>query len=147
MKMFEDPMDMFEEMDEMLARLFTRMDREFMNGTGVSGYRVVFEHGGDAPGMAEAEPPRPRDDTEPVTEVHQIGDEVKVIAELPGVTEESLRLAVQGSRLVIDAGDAAHHYHTSAALPPVDVSSLHASIKNGVLEATFKCLPGAPADT
>jgi len=34
MKMFEDPMDVFEEMDEMFARLFTRMDREFMNGTG-----------------------------------------------------------------------------------------------------------------
>jgi HSP20 family protein len=141
-----DPMDMFEEMDEIFARLFTRMDREFMNGTGESGYRIVFEHGGDAPGIAEAESPRPRDDTEPVTEVHQIGDEVKVIAELPGVTEESLRLSVQGSRLVIDAGNAVHHYHASAALPPVDASSLHASIRNGVLEATFKSLPGAPVD-
>ena len=27
------PMDMFEEMDEMFARLFSRMDREFMDGT------------------------------------------------------------------------------------------------------------------
>ena len=144
--MFEDPMDMFEEMDEMFARLFTRMDREFMNGAGESGYRVVIEHGDDAPGMAEAEVPRPRDDTEPVTEVHRIGDEVKVIAELPGVTEESLRLKVQGNQLLIDAGDAGHHYRTSAVLPPVDVSSLHTSIRNGVLEATFKCLPGAPAD-
>jgi len=139
--MFEDPMDMFEEMDEMFARLFTRMDREFMNGTGASGYRVVIERGRDAPDMAETDAPRPRDDSEPVTEVHRIGDEVKVIAGLPGVTGESLRLDLQGDQLVIDAGDTGHHYHTAAVLPPVDASSMHASIKNGVLEVTFKRLP------
>jgi HSP20 family protein len=145
--MFEDPMDIFEEMDEMCARLFTRMDREFMNGgTGFSGYQVVVGHGGDDPDSADMEVPRPRNDCEPVTEVHRIGNEVKVIAELPGVTDESLRLDVQGSQLVIDAGNADHHYHASAALPPVDASSLHYSIKNGVLEVTFRSLPGTPAE-
>ena len=144
--MQENPTDIFDEMDEMFARLFTRMDREFMNGTGEYGYRVVFEHGGDAPGIAETEAPRPRDDTGPVTEIHQIGDEVKVIAELPGVTEEFLRLDIRGDQLIIDAGDAGYHYHTSAALPPVDASSLHASIKNGVLEVTFRSLTAASAE-
>ena len=45
---------------------------------------------------------------EPVAEVHRIGNEVKVIAELPGITEEALRLDVKGNTLVIDAGDADH---------------------------------------
>jgi len=49
--------------------------------------------------------------------------------------------------VLIDAGDADHHYHTSATLPPVDASSLHSSIKNGVLEVTFRCLPGTAAET
>jgi HSP20 family protein len=147
MKMIEDPMDMFGEMDEMFARLFSRMDREFMAGSpGISGYRVVFESGGYPGEMPEIEAPRSRDSSEPVTEVHRIGDEVKVIAELPGVTDDSLRLDVQGDQLVIDAGDADHHYHTSATLPPVDAASLHSSIKNGVLEVTFRSLPGTAAE-
>jgi HSP20 family molecular chaperone IbpA len=148
MKMFEDPKDMFEEMDEMFARLFSRMDQEFMDGSpGFSGYRIMYRGEGEPNVMPEIEAPRPRDSTEPVTEVHRIGDEVKVIAELPGVTDESLRLDVQGDQLVIDAGDADHHYHTSATLPPVDVSSQHASVKNGVLEVTFRSLPGNVAET
>jgi HSP20 family protein len=146
--MFEDPTDIFSEMDERFARLFNRMDRGFMDGSpGVSGYRIVFERGGDPVGMPEIRTPRPRDGSEPVTEVHLIGDEVKVIADLPGVTDDSLRLNVQGDQIVIDAGDADHHYHTSATLPPVDASSLHSSIKNGVLEVTFRCLPGTAAET
>jgi HSP20 family molecular chaperone IbpA len=145
--MTEDPMDMFEQMDEMFARLFSRMDREFMNGSpGMSGYRVVFERGGEPAGIPATEAPRSRDGSEPVTEVHRIGDEVMVIAELPGVTGESLRLDVQGDQLVIDAGDADHHYHTTATLPPVDAASLQSSIKNGVLEVTFMSLPGTAGE-
>lgn len=145
--MFEDPMDIFGEMDEMVARLFTRMDREFMHGTGVYRYRADTLPGEDAPAVAEADVPLSRDDREPVTEVHCIGNEVKVIAELPGITDAALQLDVRAGRLVIDAGDAGHHYHTSAALPPVDEPSLLATIKNGVLEVTFRRLPGGPGET
>jgi HSP20 family protein len=145
--MFEDPMDMFGDMDEVFSRLFSRMDREFMDGTpGFSGYRIVVRNTGGPGTVPEIEAPRSRDSTEPVTEVHRTGDEVRVIAELPGVADESLRLNVQGDQLIIDAGDAGHHYHTSATLPPVDAATLHSTIKNGVLEVTFRCLPGTPAE-
>lgn len=146
--MFEDPLDMFDEMDEMFARMFSRMDREFMNGSpGISGYRVVFGPEGVCAVQPDVEAPRPRDSTEPVTEVHRVGDEVLVIAELPGVTDDSLRLDLQDDRIVIDAGDADHHYHTSATLPQVDAASMHSSIKNGVLEVSFRCQPGTPAES
>jgi HSP20 family protein len=78
---------------------------------------------------------------EPVAEVHPVGNEVKVIVDLPGITEEVLRLHVKGTTLVIDAVNADHHYRTSAALPPVDVGSLLKTLKNGVLEVTFTSLP------
>ena len=71
--------------------------------------------------MADDDAPVSRVTGEPVAEVHRIGNEVKVITELPGITEEALRLDVKGNTLVIDAGDADHHYRTSAALPPVDI--------------------------
>jgi HSP20 family protein len=136
-------MDMFDEMDEMFARLFTRMNRELASGNPqVYGYQIVFR-GGDDGGSAvtEVHPSPSRVSSEPVAEIHQIGDEIKVISELPGATDESIRLEVKGSTLVIDAGDAEHHYRTTAELPPVDAASMQRSFRNGVLEVTFRNLP------
>ncbi len=140
-----NPMDLFDEMDEMFARLFFRMDREFMNDMLPGhGYHITLRDNGEGPKITE----KPDDAIslsrvhgEPVAEVHRIGNEVKVIADLPGITEESLRLDVKGNTLVIDAGDADRHYHTSVALPPVDSLSMQKTLKNGVLEVTFTGFP------
>jgi hypothetical protein len=100
-------MDMFGQMDGMFARLFSRMDREFTAGAPhLCGYQIVFRNGGEPPAMEEVPVPEPRATREPVAEVHRIGDETKVITELPGATDDTIRLGVKGSRLVIDAGDA-----------------------------------------
>ena len=140
-----NPTDIFDEMDEMFARLFLRMDREFMDGSSPGyGYRIMVRDSGEGPEMREMADdavPSSRVTGEPVAEVHHIGNEVKVIADLPGITEEALRLDVKGNTLVIDAGDADHCYHTSAALPPVDAGSMQKTLKNGVLEVTFTSLP------
>jgi HSP20 family protein len=136
-----NPSDLFDEMDEMFLRIFSRMDRKFMDGAaGGSRYRFMVWDAGESPELPETVPdaaPVSCVRGEPVAEVHRIGNEVKVIADLPGITEEALRLDVKGNTLVIDAGDAEHSYRTSAALPPVDASSLQKTLKNGVLEVTF----------
>jgi HSP20 family protein len=143
--MHGNPMDMFDEIDEIFDRLVSRMDREFMSGSPQQyGYRIVIHDDGNDTVVQEipgSDTPESRVTGEPVAEVHRIGNEVKVIAGLPGVTEEALRLDVKGNVLVIDAGDADHFYHTSAALPPVDVASMQKTLKNGVLEVTFLSLP------
>jgi HSP20 family molecular chaperone IbpA len=64
--------------------------------------------------------PVSRADGEPVAEIHPIGNEVNVITELPGITGDACGLDVKGNVLVIGAGDADHHYRSSAVLPPVD---------------------------
>jgi len=146
--MHGNPLDMFDEMDEMFDRLFSRMNREFMSSSSQQyGYRIVLRDDGVGPGVQEipgSDTPASRMTGEPVAEVHRIGNEVKVIAELPGITEEALRLDVRGNTLVIDAGDADHYYRTSAALPPVDVASMQKTLKNGVLEVTFMSLSPQP---
>jgi len=143
--MHRDPMDIFSEMDDIFARLFTRIDREFMSDVlPGNGYHIIIRDDGEWAVMLEE-----RDDSlsfpgsasEPMAEVHRIGNEVKVIAALPGITEEALRLDVKGSTLIIDAGDADHAYRTSAVLPPVDTGSMQVTLKNGVLEVSFACLP------
>lgn len=143
--MHRNPMDMFEEMDEMFSRLFSQINREFMDGsTQMNGYRITVRDDGEGPevhDMPGSNAPIPRITGETIAEVHRIGYEVKVIADLPGITEEALRLDVKGNTLVIDAGDADHHYQTSAVLPPVDTASMQNTLKNGVLEVTFTSLP------
>jgi HSP20 family protein len=142
MTITEDSMDMFEQMDDMFARLFSRMDREFSAGTPqFYGYRIVFHNGGTPDRKAELPATLPRAIREPVPEVHQIGNETKVITELPGTTDGMIRLEIKGSTLAIDAGDADHHYHTTADLPFVDAGSMQRSFKNGVLEVSFRNLP------
>jgi len=142
------PRDIVDEMDEMFLRIFSRMDREFMDGAaGGSRYRFMVKETGESPELAEMVPeaaPVSRVHGEPVAEVHRIGNEVKVIADLPGITEDALRLDVKGNTLVIDTGDAEHSYRTSAALPPVDASSMQKTLKNGVLEVTFTGLQNPP---
>jgi HSP20 family protein len=139
--MNDEMQDMFRQMDAMMERLFAGMEAGFPRDIrpGISGYHIVISGGpcGEDCGCTES---HPRDTREPVTEVHRIGSEVKVIAELPGATEETVRLALQGDSLTIDAGDADRHYHTHATLPPVDPATLMKSIKNGVLEVTFTAL-------
>jgi len=143
--MHRDPMDMFNEMDEMFARLFSRINREFMTGVPPgNGYHIIIRNDGEGPAMLEGTDDSlsfPGSASEPVAEVHRIGNEVKVIAALPGITEEALRLDVKGSTLIIDAGDADHAYRASADLPPVDTGSMQMTLKNSVLEVTFTSLP------
>jgi HSP20 family molecular chaperone IbpA len=142
--MMNDPMDMFDEMDELFARLFSGMDRKSMAGPlQGNGYHVIIRDGdvGEEPEVMV--PARPAN-FEPTADVQRIGDEVKVVVDLPGITADSLRLGVRNGKLVIDAGDADNHYHASAVLPPVDTASMQHSIKNGVLEVTFRSLPEKP---
>jgi HSP20 family protein len=139
--MIHEPRDIFDEMDEMLAHLFSGMGRRTGSGEEYrDGFHIVIR-GNDGDAEAEATVPRGQTAFEPTADVQQIGNEVKVVADLPGITPESLRLAVRNGRLVIDAGDADYHYHTTAALPPVDVASMQYTLKNGVLDVTFSVLP------
>ena len=122
--MYEDSRDMFREMDEIFTRLFTRMNQNIPQGEPqVYGYRIVVHNGRDIEEIPETPAIPQRAGSEPVTEVHCIGDEVKVITELPGTTNDLINLDVQGSRLIIDANGPQKHYHTTADLPPVDVAS------------------------
>lgn len=135
-------MDMFDQMDEMFARLFSQMSRDMStSGSKMYGYHIVIDNGNGQEDVTEFQPALPRSTGEPVAEIHHIGDETMVIAELPGITEESVRLDMKGTTLVIDAGDADNHYHTTAEVPGVDPATMKKSLKNGVLEVTFSNLP------
>lgn len=136
------PGNVFREMDEMIDRLFSDMEREFVSARTRYGYRIAIRGGEEDPQIPDTDSAifPSCTDQEPVAEVHSTENEVRVIANLPGITEEELRLGVKDNLLVIDAGDADHHCHTTAELPPVDPASMQKTLKNGVLEVTFAAL-------
>ena len=145
--MYEDPQDMFRDMDELFAHLYARMTRDFgMGGPQAFGYHMIIPLDGESSPIPCSPHEQLRAGFEPAVEVHRIDDEVKVITELPGITRESLHLMIKEDELFIDADAGTRQYHATATLPPVDPDSMQVSFRNGVLEVTFVTLSGTPKD-
>jgi HSP20 family molecular chaperone IbpA len=140
--MYEDSQDMFRKMDELFTHLYTRMTRDFAAGEPqVFGYHMIIQQDGETSAIPNLPCDHLRANSEPVVEIHRIGDEVKVITELPGTTLDAVHLILLGSMLTIDADGGPLQYHARADLPPVNPGSMQTSLKNGVLEITFQILP------
>lgn len=67
------------------------------------------------------------------------GEEVVVVAELPGVKKEDIDLHASEDELIISVDTPQRKYHKELPLPEeVDPKPVKASHKNGVLEVRFK---------
>lgn len=138
--MSEDMHDMFRQMDAMIASMIAQMNSGMADGMQqpVSGYRIIIQTSGGIPERLSGEegnryPQQPPQDAE----VHRIGSEVKVVAELPGADSATIRLDVSDGVLTIEAEGRGQSFRKTAVLPPVDPASREHSFKNGVLEVTF----------
>ena len=78
---------------------------------------------------------------EPMVDVFDEKDHILVVAELPGVLEESIKLDLKGDILILEAGDEKRKYSKEILLPAkVDFEEREVSFKNGVLEVKMKKL-------
>jgi HSP20 family protein len=67
--------------------------------------------------------------------VYEADDEVRVVADLPGVEKDDLRIKCDGRHLTIAASTGTSEYEEHVQLPArVDEHSASASFNNGVLE-------------
>jgi HSP20 family protein len=72
-------------------------------------------------------------------DVHQEGDTVRAVADLPGVTKQDIDLTCDGRVLTLRAANDRRQYEESVRLPvPVDERSADATYNNGVLEVQFE---------
>ena len=116
----DDPRDPFDELFRELERMMNQMMRgstDFQIGTaGEAGFG---------------------NDTH--IDIHDQGEEIRVIADLPGVVKEDIRLKCDGRLLTISAESDHRNYDERIELPgAVDESSAQASYNNGVLEVVFE---------
>jgi HSP20 family protein len=87
---------------------------------------------------ATREGPEVVDVREPLIDVFDEEKEIVVAAELPGVPEEAIEVAVRGDVLYLSSSGE-RRYAKEVLLPsPVDVASMRRSFKNGLLELRLK---------
>lgn len=139
----------FEDMDDMMERF--RMMERFMNealeqlgeregpvfyGFSISvdneGKPVVSEFGNVKPGLKG---PEVTEEIEPLVDVIDAKDSVKVYAELPGVEKGDIALSATELSLTISVPSEKRRYYKEVDLPSkVNPDTAKATYKNGVLE-------------
>lgn len=114
--------------DELLRHIERMMDE--MDGAAWGG-------GFDASGGSPAGQRRPGRDVH--VDFHEEDDELRVVADLPGVTEDAIEVKSNGEVLEIRASTDARDYRERIDLPvAVDEETATATYNNGVLEVTFE---------
>ncbi len=169
-RFFEEFEEMMRELDEMFSRSFEELEKEFPRnlirerrtkdgvirefGPIVYGYSItvgpdgrprIREFGNVRPG-GEAEIVEVSEAREPLVDVFEEDDRVKVVAEVPGVDKKDIKLNATEETLTISVDNPQRKYYKEVELPAkVDPKSAQASYKNGVLEVVLKKVGGKKA--
>lgn len=104
---------------------------------GPDGKPIIREFGNLKPGMGgEGQPPlNLQDRREPLVDLIEEDEKIKVLAELPGVDRKDISLFVTDKILTIDVDTPERRYHKELELPVlIDESSARSTYKNGILE-------------
>ncbi len=80
------------------------------------------------------------EETEPLTDVYEEDDSIRVIVELPGVDKDKIKVrALDDRHIIVEASNHDRKYRKEIELPTsVDIDSAKATFRNGVLEIRFK---------
>ncbi len=105
---------------------------------GPDGKPVIREFGNVKRKVSPVKPVEVKEATEPLVDVITEEDKIKVIAEVPGVDKQDIKLNVVGKTLSIRAESERRKYSKDVELPEeVDPKTAKASYKNGILEVTL----------
>ncbi len=107
---------------------------------GPDGKPVVREFGNLKPGKGgEGQPSLDLQDMrEPLVDIIEEENAVKVLAELPGVNKEDISLFLSDNVLTINVDTPERRYHKELSLPgEVDESSARSTYANGILETVL----------
>jgi len=81
----------------------------------------------------------PLEEREPIVDVFEDGDNVKVMAELPGVEENDVNLKIENNVLTINADTPAKKYSKEVKLPTsIERGSVESKLRNGILEVKLR---------
>jgi len=135
--------EMFEEMMRHAFEPFSKESKTykpyvygFSMSMGPDGKPIVREFGNV---QRDRFGPKIREDREPLVDVLEEDKDVVVVAELPGVEKEDIKLHATEDHLTISVDTSDRKYYKELFLPVcVDPASARAVYKNGVLEVRLK---------
>ncbi|MDI6761733.1 MAG: Hsp20/alpha crystallin family protein [Thermodesulfobacteriota bacterium] len=83
--------------------------------------------------------PTVEEEREPMTDVFDEKEEIRIYSEMPGVNEEDIKIDIKGDILNISAHGVERKYHKEILLPvQVKKEALSYTYKNGILEIRIK---------
>lgn len=83
--------------------------------------------------------PKVEEEREPITDVFNEKDEIKIYAEMPGVNEGDIKIDLKGDILEISAETSGRKYRKEVLLPlKAKRDAMSFSYKNGMLEVVIK---------
>lgn len=129
------------DIDEIMERMLNDMQKGQEFRPFIYGFSVT-QHPGEEPEVREfgniqpfGRKVRMEEDRKPLIDVIETENQICVIAEMPGVSKEDIRVDATPNRLDINAKNDLRKYSESIELPAqVDAQSAVATYKNGVLE-------------
>jgi HSP20 family protein len=102
-------------------------------------YGISVRMGGDGMPKIDTFGRRPKDDTrEPIVDVFEEEKRVQVIAELPGVDEKEISVALKGTTLTIKAGKGERKYKKEIDLEIPVKGDPKTQYRNGILEINIE---------
>jgi HSP20 family protein len=140
--MEDTPGDAYKRLQEFLEQMIRESMEQGNFRARPMGFTIVIRGGGPFPPGAFGPGAENAGILEPHVEVHDGDEEVLVLAELPGISREQVRLNIEPGCLRIAASEGDRRFVGRADLPPVDPDSLEASCRNGVLEVRLRRIPG-----
>lgn len=158
-RMFQDmardiPKDMMKEKklpDGSTIRQFGPFVYGYSMSVGPDGKPIIQEFGNvkpsKRPGMFGFEQPalEPTDSREPLVDVINEAEQVRVLAELPGVEKSDIKTTISEDMLTIKVETPTRKYYKEVQLPAgVDPESSKANYNNGVLEINLRKLKPRP---
>lgn len=153
------PEDMFRQIEEMMDRMMSEMNEGTLfdseafeemlrNPEGTSPFvfgfsmkvgpdgRPIIQRFGNPP---MDEDPETTPSLEPLVDIVEEDGEIIVVAEVPGVERDEIKVRIKGTSLTIHADNPDRPYHKVIELPSkVQKEDAKSAIRNGVLEVRLK---------
>lgn len=105
---------------------------------GPDGKPIIREFGNVRPSRRPSKMIEVSEEREPLVDVIEEEDKVRVVAEVPGVSKEEINLDVVDNKLRISTTGKIKYYKEVPLDVPVDPDTSKATYTNGILEVTLK---------
>ena len=90
-------------------------------------------------GRGSFEQPSLSAEREPLIDISSTDKEVKIVAEMPGISKEKIKIDAYEKYVEIESEDPNRKYHKTIEIPDdIDIESARSNYNNGVLEINFK---------